>query len=177
MDAPVEIEHVNHKATEQAVNDISDDTGVKNRLGNSRQKSPGPSSVSRLMSSENGLPLPDQKRKRDEAEDRERPDLPLEHPPRAPAVLDVREVEEPRNDGNRRGPLEVSRGEFLRDGVRQNEIRDNREQDEETLHYTPRSISLWHSMHVSTNGWLMSRGLRMSCPHDVQTPYVPSSMR
>jgi hypothetical protein len=25
-------------------------------------------------------------------------------------------------------------------------------------------------MHVSTKGWFMRRGLRISCPHDVQTP-------
>ena len=158
--APVEIEHINHITTEKAIDYVTDDPRVEKRFGDCRE----PTRAKYRLS------LPDEECQRDESEDRKWPDLSLEHPPRTTAVLDIREVEEVRNNGNRRGPPEVSRGEFLRDGVRQDEIRDNREQDEEALHCTPRSIALWHSMHVSTNGWLMSRGLRMSCPHEVQTP-------
>ena len=164
----MEIEHVDHIAAEEAVDDVADYSRVEKRLGDR-------SEVWKFgrfggLEGKDRASLPDQEREGDETEDGERPDLALEHPPCAAAVLDVGEVEEPRNDGNRRGVLEVACGEFLDDGIRQNEVRDGREEDEETLHFVPRSIALWHSMHVRTNGWLRRRGLRMSCPHDVHTP-------
>ena len=56
------------------------------------------------------------------------------------------------------------------DRIRQNEVQDDYDRNEQSLHFAARSISLWHSMQVRTNGWLRSRGLRMSCPHTVQTP-------
>ena len=163
VDAPVEIEHIDHITAEKAVDDISNNPRVKKRLGDCRKP---PRAKYRLA-------LPDEERQRDESEDRERPDLSLEHPPRAPAVLDIGEVEEVRNNLDYAGasrPPQITTRQLLCDSVDKNKVRDNREQDEEALHCTPRSIALWHSMHVSTNGWLMSRGLRMSCPHEVQTP-------
>ena len=160
VNAPVEIEHVDHKTAKEAVNHVADDSGIKKRLGNQRQP----------IRSKHRLALSKQKRKRDEAKDGERPDLALEHSPGATAILDVGEIEKARNNGNRRGPLEASRGEFLDDRIHEHEVRDGGEDDEEPLHFCSRSIALWHSMHVSTNGWFRSRGLRMSCPHEVQTP-------
>ena len=126
------------------------------------------------MRDEDCLALPDKECEGDKPEGGKRPDLTLKHPPGAAAVLDIREIEEVRNNLDyaraRRPRPEISTRQFLGDGISKDEVRDNCKQDEEALHCFPRSIAFWHSMHVSTNGWLMSRGLRMSCPHEVQTP-------
>ena len=165
VDAPVKIEHIDHITAEKTVDYIPDDPRVKKRLGDRRK-----STWTKYR-----LALPDEEREGDEAEDGERPDLPLEHSPRATAVLDIGKVEEVRNNLDYAGAgrpcsSQITTRQLLCDSVGKNKVRNNREQDEEALHCTPRSIALWHSMHVSTNGWLMSRGLRMSCPHEVQTP-------
>ena len=108
---------------------------------------------------------------RHHGEQGERPHAALKHPPRAADVLHVCEVEKARYDGNWRGPLEEPDCQFLRHGVHKQEV-DDAERYEERLPHQQRffSISLWHSMQVRTNGWLRSRGLRMSWPHTVQTP-------
>ena len=141
MNAPVEVEHVDHVAAEEPVDDVADDAGIEQRLGNSSQNQPAPSRVFRHKSKDR-LPLPDQKRQRDESKNGEWPDLPLKQAPGATTVLDIGEVEEPRNDGNSRGSLEASPGDFLDNSVDEHEVRDRREDDEEALHFASRSIAL-----------------------------------
>ena len=157
VDAPVEIEHVNHIAAEKTVDYIADYSSVKKWLGYRRQET----------HPKHRFAFPDQECESDEAEDRKWPDLALEHPPRTTAVLNIGEVEEVRNNldyagAGRPRPPQITTRQFLCDSVRQNEIRDGRKQDEEAPPCSPRSIALWHSMHVRTNGWLMRRGLRIS---------------
>ena len=81
------------------------------------------------------------------------------------------QVEEAGKDRNRRSALQPGGGDFLGDRVGEREVRDDGEDGDEPAHQTRvRSSSLWHSMQVSTNGWLTRRGLRMSWPQCVQTP-------
>ena len=165
VDAPVEIEHVNHIAAEKTVDYIADYSSVKKWLGYR-------SEVWKFgrfggLEGKDRASLPNHKRQRDEPENCKRPDLPLEHPPRTTAVLNIGEVEEVRNNldyagAGRPRPPQITTRQFLCDSVDKNEIRDGRKQDEEAPHCSPRSIALWHSMHVRTNGWLMRRGLRIS---------------
>ena len=156
----VKIEHVDPVASADAVDQIADCTGVKENLGDSR-----PDALA-----ENGFALPDEKTERRDGENRQRPNLPLEHSPGAAPVLHVRKIEKAGDDGDRGLRLQKSRRQLFDDGVGENEIGDGRKRYQHELHLPLRSISLWHSMHVSTKGWFMSRGLRISWPHDVQTP-------
>ena len=116
-----------------------------------------------MLRTEDCLTLPDEKCEGNEPEDRKRPDLSLKHPPRTTAVLDIGEVEEVRNNldyaGTRRTPHsacfaarlsarviplppQITTRQLLCDSVDKNKVRDNREQDEEALHCSPRSIAL-----------------------------------
>ena len=160
VNSPVKVKHVDYVAASEPVDDIAEYAGIEKRLRDGT-KAPG---------SEKEPALPDQDGKGEKAEDGERPDLTLEQPPGATPVLDIGQVENTRNDRNRRGALEIARGKFLDNCIRQNKICDDRKEKEEFPHFCPRSISLWHSMHVRTKGWFRRRGLRISWPHEVQTP-------
>lgn len=167
MGLKMEVKEVNDIAAHNAVNGITDDARIENRLGDGTE----------ARRAEDRPTLPDEECEDDESEGGKRPDLPLQETPRAPAVLDIGEIEEVWDDRKGRGPFQVSRGEFLRHRIDENEVDDGGEDDKKPSHRSVRSMSLWHSMHVRTNGWFKRRGLRMSFPHAVQTPYVPSSMR
>ena len=164
--APVDVEHVDDEAAEESVDGIADDAGVDKRFGDGAKPGRG----QWLAAAEYGAALPYQERERGNAEDGQRPDMALEHPPCAAAVLDVREVEKAGNQDYRLLSFQVVYGQFLYDRVSEDEMYGYYCGYEEPLHFAARSISLWHSMHVSTKGWLSRRGLRISCPHAVQTP-------
>ena len=67
--------------------------------------------------------------------------------------------------------LEARDGYLLDDRVDGQQVQRGHDRDQQPLHFASRSIALWHSMHVSTNGWVRSRGLRLSCPQTVHTPF------
>jgi len=129
MDFPVKIEHIDDKPAEEPVDGVSNDTGIKERFDEER-------------STENRASFPDEKGKRDNCKDGQRPHLALKHPPGATAVLDIGEIEKVWNNGNRRLPLQKADGEFLDDRVEKNEIQNGDKGDEKTSHVLPRSISL-----------------------------------
>ncbi len=160
MRSPVKIEHIYDMTPEYPVDQIPDYAGVKENFAYGVD----------FTGSENAFALPKKKRERRDAENGERPNLPLKHPPGATAVLDVRKIEKAVDDGNGRRPFQEADGQFFDDRVDQHKVGYDHERDQKTFHLRPRSISLWHSMHVRTNGWFMSRGLRISCPQTVQTP-------
>ena len=113
--------------------------------------------------------------KSDDAENRERPHVSLEHAPGAPAVLDVGEVEEVGDHLDGRAIPQGGNGSRLHDLVQEEQIHDGgREQDDAPKHQRIpigfASIADWHSMHVWTNGRFRRRGLRMSCPQISQMP-------
>ena len=149
-------------AAKDAIDEVADDARIEKRLGHGSQPRTG--------QAEDALSLPEKEAQREDAKRRERPDMPLEKPPSTAPVLDVGKIEEPRNDGNRRRALQAGGGEFLDDRIDDGEVRRDDERNQGALHFAPRSISLWHSMHVRTNGWFSRRGLRMSWPQTVQTP-------
>src|SRR5574344_49199 len=157
----MKIEKIDHISPIHAIDEIADNARVDESLGNRGA----------AAAAEDRLPLPNEDCERENPEHRKRPGVTLEHAPGTAPVFNIGQIEKTWNNGNRRGPLEVSRGEFLEHRVRQNEVRDDRKNRDEAAHQMRlRSISLWHSMHVSPNGWFRSRGLRISCPHTVQTP-------
>ena len=141
MYTPVKIKHVDDIPAKKSVDDVTDNTRIKKRLRN-RGHPP---------LAKDGPTLPDQETKRNEPENRERPNLPLKHPPRTPSVLNVGKIEN-RQNGNRCGALEASRGDFLDHRVDQRQVGDHGKHDEEASHFASLSIALWHSMQVSTNG-------------------------
>ena len=130
--SPVKIKHVDHIAATETVNEITDDTGVKQGLGKIENGK---------LRIENFPALPYEDGERKNAENGERPDLTLEEPPRAPAVLDIRKIEKTRNDGTRRGSLEDTRSEFLGDGIDENKVRNDGKNRQKLPHFEERSIS------------------------------------
>ncbi len=140
--AKIEVEHVDYVPSKNAINQISDNSGVKQAFGSK----PNPPVA------ENRLASPNEHRHYDYRKRRKRPHPALQHPPRASTVFDVSEVKNAGYHGNRRGSLKVPRGEFFYNRIRQRQIGDDGENRQKSPHCSPRSIALWHSIQVSTNG-------------------------
>ncbi len=138
----IEIKKINDVTTHNAVNRIADNARIKDGLRNRAQ----------ARCTKDRSPLPNEKRENDKGKGGQRPDMALQKTPRAPPILNVSEVKEIGNNGNRRGALQQTRGQFFRHRISENEVNDNGKDDEKPPHRSVRSMSLWHSMHVKTNG-------------------------
>ena len=127
MNADMEVEHIDDVAAKNTVDQVADNPGVKQRFGKRNVK--------------NAFPFPDKQCKREESENRERPDLPLKHPPGAAAVLDIGQIEHSRNNGKRRGLFPKDLGDSFRELIDEHKIRRQREEYEKNLH--PQRITAW----------------------------------
>ena len=78
---PMEIEKVDDITVGQTVDDIAGNPRVHHNRND-------------IGVAENLTAFPDEDGEREDPENRQRPYVPLKHPPRAAAVLDVREIEE-----------------------------------------------------------------------------------
>ena len=124
----MQIDEIDYVTTNDAIEKIAEDAGVKERFSRLRMK--------------NLRALPNEKPERDKAENRERPNLTLKHSPRTAAVFHIGEVEKAVDDGKSRGSLEGNRGDFLGDEIETKEIRHRQRNDEKSLHFAFFSISL-----------------------------------
>ena len=138
----VKIKHVNDVPAADAVDEIADDARIKQNFRKPR----------RLAFSENRSALPYYKAQRRKTKHGKRPDMTLEHPPGATAVLHVREIEKTGDHGDCGLRLEKTRRQLFDDSVGEHKIGDGRNRYEREPHFPARSISFWHSMHVSTKG-------------------------
>lgn len=120
----MEVEEVNDTPTEKAIDEIADDSRIKETFGNRCD----------LTRSENRLALPDQKREGDKPESGKRPDLALKHPPGTTAVLYIGEIEHARYDNRGRRPLQAPDRKFLGNGIQQQEMDDNGKYRQKPLH-------------------------------------------
>lgn len=120
----VEIEHVDNIPAEDTVDQIPEHPGIKENLSEKRE----------FRRSENRAALPNEKDENDNRENGKRPNLALEHTPGATAILDVSEIEKPRDNRNRRGAFKATYGEFFNDLIRENEIQHGCEDYEKSSH-------------------------------------------
>lgn len=137
----MEVEHVDDITSKDAVNQIAEHPGIKKYLGEKRE----------FRHPEDLLALPNEKDEDDNRENRERPNLALEHTPGATAIFDIREIEEARDNRNRRGAFKATYGELFDYRIRENQVHRGREDNKKSSHLFF-SISLWHSMQVRTKG-------------------------